>query len=375
MQGIAAFPKSDRPRLVELPEPGPPSAGRVLCRTLQLGICGTDREILDSQRPHTPPGEDFLVLGHECLARVEAVGGMTDEQAIPLSARLRGEQGTLAEGDLVVPVVRRALPGFMRRVDLLAVGQFTERGIFDEHGFSLPRWHDEPRYLFRVPAELEPVAVLTEPLAVAAKGINEALALQQARLGSDAWQVEPPRVLVTGMGPIAFAALQMSRARDWPTWMYGRDKPDSPRVGVLRAWSGEYLEQSQANFHYEDVERDGFDLILECTGSDEVILSTAAGLRSCGVMVWLGSQREPREKQLNMGRLVRDGLIRNNLFIGCVNAAPRDFAEALARLATWNDRCSALLARIITDRVTPVEALDHLEQRQPNSIKTVITYT
>lgn len=375
MQGIAAFPGSEQPRLVEVSEPSPPSPGQVLCRTLELGICGTDREILDSKKPHAPPGEPFLVLGHECLARVERLGAMSQGIDVPLSARLNGEAIPLVEGDLVVPVVRRAKPGFERRVDMLAVGEFTERGIFDEHGFSIPYWLDEPRYLFRVPPDLATSAVLTEPLAVAAKGINEASVLQTARLGERVWLEHPPKVLVTGMGPIAFAALLMSRARGWQTAMLGRDDPSSPRVQVLREWGGEYLRQGAVNLDLEDPERDGFDLILECTGSEEVILSAGPILRSCGVMVWLGSRRDPKEQPQNFGRFVRDGLIRNNLFLGCVNAAPRDFAEALARLAEWNVSCPELVARVITARVSLDEGLAHLAERPKHSIKTVVTYS
>src|SRR4030095_62527 len=119
MLAIAAQTGSTQPRLIEISPPGEPAAGEVLCRTLELGVCGTDREILHSAAPWTPPGEERLVLGHECLARIEAVGsGVTEFRA----------------GDLVVPVVRRALAGRHRRVDLLPFGAFTERGIVREHG-------------------------------------------------------------------------------------------------------------------------------------------------------------------------------------------------------------------------------------------------
>jgi threonine dehydrogenase-like Zn-dependent dehydrogenase len=377
MRGIAAFGKTDKPGLVEVAEPRAPGSGEVLCQTLELGICGTDREILDSQRPHVPPGEEFLILGHECLARVVAVGAMSADEGMPLSDRLAEDSRAAApirEGDLVVPVVRRALPGRERRVDLLAWGEFTERGIFREHGFSTPLWLDQPRYLFRVPSELESVAVLTEPLAVAAKGINEALVLQQARLGASAWRDVPPRVLVTGLGPIAFAALLMTRIREWPTWMYGRDDPADRRPSVARTLGGEYLPQASFMPDAATIEEDGFDLILECTGSDDVALETAAALRSCGIMVWLGSQRAPKEKPRNFGRLVRDGLVRNNIFLGCVNAAPRDFAESLMRLTQWRIRNPRGLESVITDRVSQREALVHLASRPAGSIKTVVDY-
>jgi len=41
---------------------------------LELGVCGTDREILISGQPWTPAGEDRLILGQRMLARIEAIG-------------------------------------------------------------------------------------------------------------------------------------------------------------------------------------------------------------------------------------------------------------------------------------------------------------
>src|SRR5262249_8155921 len=161
------------------------------------------------------------------------------------------------------------------------------------------------------------VAILTEPLAVAAKGVNEAEVLQAARLGPRNGD-SPPRVLVTGLGPIAFAAVVICRARNWPVTVYGRDEPDSFRATLVPQFGATYLPQRSADFDRIDPAIDGFDLILECTGSEDVILHSAPALASCGVMVWLGSTRSPRPASQNVGRLVRDGLIRNNLFLGCV---------------------------------------------------------
>ena len=132
------------------------------------------------------------ILGHECLAEIVLVGAkVTDYRP----------------GDLVVPAVRRPLGNQSIRVDMLGLGEFVERGIFHEHGFSCPSWLDRPEHLFRVKRSIASVAVLAEPVAVAEKGINEALVIQQARLGASIWAASPPRVLVTGMGPIGFAAV------------------------------------------------------------------------------------------------------------------------------------------------------------------------
>ncbi|MEX2174646.1 MAG: alcohol dehydrogenase catalytic domain-containing protein [Pirellulaceae bacterium] len=369
MMAIVATTGSSHPGLVEVAPPAEPGPGEVLCRTLELGVCGTDREILQSAAPWTPPGEERLILGHECLARIEAIGsGVTNCQP----------------GELVVPVVRRVVArdsvvggshnvAGNRRVDLLPFGPFTERGIYREHGFSQPLWIDRPKHLFRVPQHTADLAVLTEPLAVSEKGANEALLLQQARLGRDAWSaVDPPRVLVTGMGPIGFTAVLAAVARGWPVTMLGRDEPTSFRATLAQRLGARYQAIEQTDFEPADIEQGGFDLCLECTGSDEVMLQAARLVRSCGAIVWLGSSRQPRPRAHNVERLMRDGLMRNHLHLGCVNAAPRDFADALAHLAQLKPAHGAELSALITARVAPADALWHYEHRQPQGIKTVV---
>jgi threonine dehydrogenase-like Zn-dependent dehydrogenase len=357
LSAIAAFPGSTLPGIVSMPEPRSPGPGEVLCRTLELGVCGTDREILHSANPWVPPGEKFLVLGHECLGEVIAVGtGVTEYRA----------------GDLIVPAVRRPKPGETRRLDYLPLGKFTERGIWSEHGFSVPRWLDRPEHLYRVPPAIASLAVFAEPLAVAEKGANEASNLQAARLGAQEWQNNPPRVLVTGMGPIGFAAVMAAVARGWPVSMYGRDEPDSFRAKLAKELGATYVPAEKVTWEPADAERDGFDLCLECTGSDEVMLSAAGTLRSCGIMVWLGSTRLPQTASRNVEKLMRDGLIRNHLHIGTVNAAPRDFHDALSHLAQLEKTHARQLASLFTARVKLEESLWHYEHRQPQGIKTVV---
>ncbi|MEO8496441.1 MAG: alcohol dehydrogenase catalytic domain-containing protein [Planctomycetota bacterium] len=358
---IAARTGSAVPELIEISSPEP-LAGRgaeVLCRTLELGICGTDREILQSTHPATPPGSEFLVLGHECLARIEAVGEAVSGWQV---------------GDLVVPAVRRSLPGETRRLDYLPLGKFVERGIWSEHGFSAPLWLDHPQHLFRVPAEIADIAVFSEPLAVAEKAVNEAHLLQQARLGADIWQAARPRVLVTGMGPIGFAGVIASLARGWSVTMFGRDRSDSFRATLAQRFGASYLPVDETCFELPNVERDGFDLVLECTGSDEVMVSATASLRSCGVMVWLGSTRVPQPATLDVAKMMRQALLCNHLHVGTVNAAPRDFHDALSHLAQLKQTHAAELQSLITARVSLSESLWHYEHRQPQGIKTVIEY-
>ncbi len=96
-----------------------PVRGEVLVKTLAIGICGTDREIVQGLYGEAPPGEDYLVLGHESLGRVLH------------SPETCGVQ----PGDLVVAIVRRPDP-----VPCLncAVGEWDmcRNGLYTEHGIS-----------------------------------------------------------------------------------------------------------------------------------------------------------------------------------------------------------------------------------------------
>jgi glucose 1-dehydrogenase len=345
--------------MVDVPDPPPPQAGQVLCRTLELGICGTDREILASRHPALPAGADCLVLGHECLGVVVEVGSGVTEHA---------------PGDLVVPVVRRPLPGFSRRADLLAVGQFTERGIYHEHGFSTPFWLDSPQYLVPVPPELRGLGVLAEPVAVVEKGIHEIQRLQSARLGESDPLVLAPRTLVTGLGPIAFAALLSARRRDWGVTVYGRDPHDSVRAQLTRELGGRYVQDREWVTDPENLEEDGYALLLECTGSDEVLARTSLSLASCGAAVWLGSSRTARARELNLAAVMRNGVIGNHVHLGSVNASLHDFRAALETLRWCAREHQHSASRIITSTVTMEEALEHYRERIPQGIKTVVAY-
>src|SRR5215204_2738822 len=94
MRAITVLPgTANSGRLDEVPEPDP-ADGTLLVRTLALGVCGTDREIVAAAYGSAPPGEERLILGHESLGEVEeapAASGFT-------------------RGDHVVGIVRRPDP-------------------------------------------------------------------------------------------------------------------------------------------------------------------------------------------------------------------------------------------------------------------------
>ena len=51
-----------------------PDGRGVLVRVLKVGVDATDREINEALYGNAPPGDNFLVLGHESFGIVEEVG-------------------------------------------------------------------------------------------------------------------------------------------------------------------------------------------------------------------------------------------------------------------------------------------------------------
>jgi threonine dehydrogenase-like Zn-dependent dehydrogenase len=181
-------------------------------------------------------------------------------------------------------------------------------------------------------------------------------------------------VLVTGPGPIGFAAVLACLSRSWPATLYGRDDAESYRACLARDLGAAWLTHEQARFDQRDDEHECFDLVLECTGSDEVMVAAARGLAPRGAMVWLGSSRRPQPVAHNVAQLMRDGLLRNHVHIGSVNAAPRDFEAALRHLDQLRATHPGALARLFTERVAPRDSLWHFEHREPDGIKVVLEF-
>ncbi|MBA60977.1 MAG: hypothetical protein CMJ76_01305 [Planctomycetaceae bacterium] len=369
LQSIAAIPGNQEPQLINPIDPRKPQADEVVCETVYLGVCGTDREILHAATPHVPHGAQQLVLGHECLARVLEVG-QDVEQVKP--------------GDLVVPAVRRPTSGattvgidefkMNRRPDMMPWGAYVERGIVWEHGFSLPQWIDRPEFLYQVPDSIKQVAILSEPISVSEKAVREAQQAQAARLGEKEWVDHPPRVLITGMGPIAFAAVICCRARGWEVTVFGRDAEDTFRAGLVRDFDAKYVNADTLSFTPESVEQDGFELILECTGSDRVMMQSAGLLAGCGIMVWLGASRLPQVRDFDVNQIMRNAILGNHLYIGTVNNAPQDMQSAINHLAGLNQQYGETIARMITEQVVPADSLWHYTNRTPQGIKTIVRY-
>jgi glucose 1-dehydrogenase len=345
MRAMTVIPgQPDSAEVTDLPEPVA-AEGELLVEPLFLGVCGTDREILDGAHGEPPPGHERLVLGHELLGRVKESGA------------------GLEAGQLVAAVVRRPDPVpcaccARGEWDMCRNGQYTERGIKGLDGYGAELVAIERDFLIPVPDELGTLAVLTEPSSILAKAWE-----QIDRIATRACTVQE-RVLVTGAGPIGLLAAMMGRQRDLEVHVLDR-ATEGIKPEVVKALGAEYRTGD-----ISDVTADlKADVVLECTGVAELVAGAMQGTAP-GAIVCLAGVAPSRTLSVDIGALNNELVLENDVVFGSVNANVRHFEQAVEALSAADD---AWLRRLITRTVSLEDWPDALGKGD-DDIKVVVDF-
>lgn len=333
---------------VTLSDVDPPESDdrMLLVQSLSLGVCGTDREIIEGLYGSAPKGEERLILGHESLGRVvEAPRG-----------------SAIVAGDLVVGLVRRPDPVPCPNCaagewDMCRNGQFTEHGIKDRHGFGAELWRIEPDRVVRVDPRLGALGVLLEPASVLAKAWEHI-----ERIGGRAvW--EPERVLVTGAGPIGLLAALMARQRGYEVDVLDQHT-DGPKPQLVADLGATYHLNGVAGIPHRA------DVTLECTGAAQLVFDVMSQSGHGAVVCLTGVSSGQRTLSVDINSLNRSMVLENDVVFGTVNANRRHY-ELAADALTRADR--SWLERIIMRRV-PLENWREAFERRQGDVKTVIEF-
>lgn len=347
MKAITIVPgKANSAAVQNVPEP-PESDGEILVRTLALGICGTDFELVSAEYGWAPPGSDHLILGHESLGRVEEAP----------------EKSGFAKGDLVVGIVRRPDPVpcvacAVDEWDMCRNGKYTERGIKERNGFGSERFRNETKFTVKLDPSLSDVGVLMEPASVLAKAWDEIEAIGNR----SAWK--PKTVLITGAGPIGMLGALMGKQRDLEVHVLDQ---------VTEGLKPELVHQLGAEYHTGAVEQLSFepDIILECTGVTPVIAGAMTKLGGYGILCLAGVSSTHQNTNLDLGDLNRRLVLDNGVIFGTVNANRHHYDLAQKSLLQ-GDR--SWLSRLITRR-EPLSHWQNALQRQHSDIKVIVEFS
>jgi threonine dehydrogenase-like Zn-dependent dehydrogenase len=354
--------------IVDHPEPRLDGGGDVLLEVLDVGVCGTDREIARFEYGSPPPGSPYLVIGHESLSRVLQVGKAVTR---------------VKPGDLVVTMVRRPCGRpecracSRGRQDFCFTGEFTERGIKGRHGFMTERVVDDERFMYVVPAHLREVGVLVEPLTIAEKALIQVWDIQE-RLPWTAAGVPPgsghgEKAVVLGAGPVGLLGTLALLVRGFETWVYSLEAADDPKARWVESVGAHFVPAKTTPLAQLASAIGNVDLIYEATGTAAVAFHALTVLGVNGVFVFTGVPGGDSPIELDAAELMRDLVLENQLVFGTVNAGPDAFQAATDDLARLHARWPEQLRALITRRLPP-QAAPALLTSPAAGIKAVVSF-
>lgn len=333
--------------LKEIPAP-PLEDGSLLVKMKAIGICGTDRELLSGKYGEAPKNSTEMIIGHESLGEIIEA---------PLGSGF-------VKGDLVVGVVRRPDPipcsnCAIGEWDMCKNGLYTERGIKQRNGYCSEQYRLESEFAIKVPPRLGELGVLVEPASVVAKAWEHI-----EKIGHRA-AFTPAKVLITGAGPVGLLAAMMGVQRKLEVHIL-----DKVNEGLKPSLVQELGITYHSNIQALESLAEKFDIVLECTGSGELVIDVIRLGGPNSIVCLLGMSSRARSLAIDMNSLNKEIVLENEVIFGSVNANLRHYRlaeESLLRAPPdW-------LKKLITRKIPLSQWQEGLSQpKNINDIKMVI---
>ena len=366
MKAIAITPGKGNPELIEVQEPQIASPHEIKLQVVNVGICGTDREEVSGGRAEAPRGQEKLIIGHEMLGRVVETGSSV---------------ASVKEGDYALFMVRRpcgeCYPCSHERSDMCYTGKYTERGIKGRDGYQAEFVVDDEEFIVKVPDEIRHIGVLTEPMSVVEKAIDESLLLQASRLpGTDvsAW-LKGKNALVAGLGPVGLLASVILTLRG--ANVHGLDIVDenTHRPSLLKEIGGKYIYGRKVETSKIDETYGVMDIIVEATGIAKLEFDLMGVLGINGIYVLTGIPGGERPVTILGNELMRRMVLMNHVILGSVNASIHHYQMAIDDLVRANTRWANALSQLITHKIKYENFESVLKKHTSDEIKAVIVWS
>ena len=367
MRAVAVFPRDKTVKVIDdHPEPTIEFDTGVLLQMLDVGVCGTDKEICRFDYGTPPEGSSYLAIGHESLGRVVRTGS---------------EVTRVKPGDLVVTMVRRPCPNAAcescraGRQDFCFTGDFTERGIKGSHGFMTEQIVDDQRYMHVVPPHLRDIGILVEPLTIAEKALIQVRDMQSRLPWTAAGTSDGhgQKAVVLGSGPVGLLGAFALMLRGFDTWVYLREAEGGPAAQCVAGIGAHYASSQTTTLEQLARMSGNIDLVYEATGASELSFRALEVLGINGVFCFTGVPGRKAPISIDADLLMRNMVLKNQLVFGTVNAGADAFTAAVADLAQFHARWPQQVASLITGRFTMDTAIDLLSG-QPGGIKNVVSF-
>jgi threonine dehydrogenase-like Zn-dependent dehydrogenase len=346
MKAVAVFP--GQPNSVHLEDISKPSVddvadGRgILVRVLKVGVDATDREINEALYGNAPPGNKFLVLGHESFGVVEKVGAKVT---------------SVKPGDYVTATVRRPGGSIYDKIgtyDMTSEEVYYERGINLLHGFLTEYFVEAEDYIVKVPRGLKHLPVLMEPMSCAAKAVQQAFEVQRRM------RVWRPRIAyVLGAGQIGLLATLILKLRGLDVYTCARSRPTTRSSQIVAGIEANYVSLTETPIDKLAARVGKADLIVDATGSSEMAFSAMQYLGHNGVLVWTSITGGHREIGVPSNKVNLEWVLGNKLLLGSVNANREHFEAGIRDFALGEVMYPGVIQQILTH---PVQGLDNYKE-------------
>src|SRR2546425_10348841 len=347
MKAICVIPgKPNSIHLREVPKPrleDVPHGRGVLVKILRVGVDGTDKEINAAEYGAAPPGDDFLIIGHENFGVVAEVGSNVPD--------------TIRPDGYVVASVRRpgkSIYGKIGLQDFTTDDVYYERGINLLHGYLTEYYVEDSDFVFPLPQTLREVGVLLEPTTVGEKGVNQAYEIQR-RL--KVWQ--PRRAAILGSGTIGLLMALAARLRGLELTVFSLPQKPYRNAGLVEELGGVYISSSELSLAQVSAARGPFDLIMDATRFSPIVWAAAEGLGKNGVLVLASITGGDRKAEINSDRINQSFVLGNKVMVGTVNASPADFRSGVDDLIKSEALFPGWLSQLLT---TPIHGLENYDE-------------
>ncbi len=264
-------------------------------------------------------------------------------------------------------------------------GLFTERGIHKLDGFLTQFVVDQEQYTIKVPPHLVKLAVLTEPLSIVEKGIEQ-IRIIQSRLP---WACEHPdhtflspdwgkckTAMVIGAGPLGLLAASLLRLAGVMTTVIDIVPDGHPKAQLVNHIGAGYVDATGRTTD-QLVEYccgvDGrFDIVFEASGASTTALEMFTHMSRSSIGVMTGIPRAEMVGQVDIAQFMRQIVRYNQVVVGSVNSNRGHFEMALRDMEKIDSRFNGVLKEMLTNRYRFEEYQKAFEPRGPEHIKTVI---
>lgn len=369
MRAVGVLPGKREVRLLDHAVPQISADHQVKIKSLEVGICGTDKEICTFVYGSPPKGEEYLILGHESLGEVVEVGAGVS---------------TFKKGDLVVPSVRRPCshpechPCRADLQDFCSTGDFTERGIKMTHGYMTEYYVEEEKFLNPVAPHLRDVAVLVEPLTVAEKALAQVWKVQD-RLP---W-IKPNapaekrglglKAVVLGAGPIGILGAMALLRHGFETYVYSRSEKPNSKAALVEAVGATYISAKQESVDALAERVGNIDLVYEAVGVSRLAYQVMRVMGMNGAFVFTGIPAPKPPIEIEADAIMRNMVLKNQVVLGTVNADKTAFQDAIADLDIFQKRWPSELKSLITGRFKLDNYRELLLHEEKSGIKNIIS--